>query len=78
LIFIAGREKYAEQVRRDRMVRPVASSRMTNLYLEQLNVWSRTLKYCEYVIDEKDISAFGFVDAGSVYGHIGMNDDTKN
>jgi hypothetical protein len=50
---------------------------MTNLSLEQLDVWSRKLKYCEYVIDEKDISTFGFMDARWGYGRIGMNNDTK-
>jgi hypothetical protein len=77
LIFIAGREKYAEQIRRDSMARPVDSSRMNNLSLEQLDVRNRKLKYCEYVIDEKDISTFGFMDASWGYGRIGMNDDTK-
>jgi hypothetical protein len=77
LIFIAGREKYAEQVRRVSMVRLFASSRMNNLSLEELDVWSRKLKYCEYVIDEKNISTFGFMDAGSGYGCPGMSDDTK-
>jgi hypothetical protein len=77
LIFIAGREKYAGQVRRVPMFRPVASSRMNNLSLEQLDVWSRKIKYCEYVLDEKDISPFGFMDASCGYGRIGMDDDTK-
>jgi hypothetical protein len=77
LIFIAGREKCAEQIRRDSMVRPVRSSRMNNLSLEQLDVWSRKLKYYEYVIDETKISKFDFMNAGSGYGRTGMNDDTK-
>jgi hypothetical protein len=77
LIFIAGREKYAEQVRRVSMVRPVASSGMNNLSLEQLDVWSRKIKYCEYVLDDKDISTFGFIDPSWGYGCIGMDDDTK-
>jgi hypothetical protein len=60
------------------MVRPVASSHLNNLSLEQLGVWSRSSKYCEYVIDVKNTSAFVFMDAGSGYGRIGMNNDTKN
>jgi hypothetical protein len=44
------------------MVRPVASSIMNNLYLEQLDVWSRKAKYYEYVIDENNISRFDFID----------------
>jgi hypothetical protein len=50
---------------------------MNNLSFEQLDVWSRKVKYCEYVIDEKDISKFGFMDASWGYGRMGMNDDTK-
>jgi hypothetical protein len=50
---------------------------MNNLSLEQLDVWSRKAKCYKYVIDEKDISMFGFMDAGSGYGCMGMNDDTK-
>jgi hypothetical protein len=55
----------------------MASSLMNNLSLEQLDVWSRKLKYCEYVIDEKDVSTFGFMDACCGYGRIGMDDDPK-
>jgi hypothetical protein len=50
---------------------------MNNLPLEQLDLWSRKLKYCEYVIDEKNISAFGCMDASWGYERIGMHDDTK-
>jgi hypothetical protein len=50
---------------------------MNNLFLEQLDVWSRKLKYYEYVIDEKNISMFDFMDASWGYGRMGMNDDTK-
>jgi hypothetical protein len=50
LIFIAGREECAEQIRRDSVARPVVSSRMNNMPLEQLDVWSRKLKYYEYVM----------------------------
>jgi hypothetical protein len=77
LIFIERRDKYADQVPRVSMVRPVASSRMNNLSLEQLDVWNRKPKYYQYVIDEENISTFGFTDAGSGYGPIGMNDDRK-
>jgi hypothetical protein len=56
------------------MVLPAASSRMNNLSLKQLDVCGRKPKYCEYVIDEKDISAFGFMDASWGYGRIGMTD----
>jgi hypothetical protein len=59
------------------MVRPVASSRMNNLSLEQLDVWSRKIKYCEYVLDDKDILTFGFIDPSSGDGRISMSDDTK-
>jgi hypothetical protein len=45
--------------------------------LEQFDVWSRKAKYYEYVIDEKNILMFGFMDASWGYGGIGMNDDTK-
>jgi hypothetical protein len=77
LIFIAGREKYAGQVRRVSMFRPVASSCVNNLSLEQLDVWRRKIKYCEYVLDDKDISTFGFIDPSWGYGRMGVNDDTK-
>jgi hypothetical protein len=50
---------------------------MNNMSMEQLAVWSRELKYHEYVIDEKAISKFGLMDSSSGYGRIGMNDDTK-
>jgi hypothetical protein len=51
---------------------------MNNLSLEQLNVWSRKIKYYEYVIDENNISRFDFIDVSWGYGRIGMKDDTKN
>jgi hypothetical protein len=50
---------------------------MNNLSCEQLDVWSRKLKYYEYGVDEKNISTFGFMDASWGYGRIGMDDDTK-
>jgi hypothetical protein len=50
---------------------------MNNLSLEQLDVWSRKVKYYKYVIDENNISKLGFMDAGWGYGRIGMKDDTK-
>jgi hypothetical protein len=59
------------------MVRPVASSHINNLSLEQLDYWSRNLEYCEYVRYEKDISTFGFMNAGSGYGRRGINDGTE-
>jgi hypothetical protein len=55
----------------------VDSCRMNNLSLEQLDIWSTKTKYYEYVIDENNISLFGFMDASWGYGRIGMNDDTK-
>jgi hypothetical protein len=77
LIFIAGREKSAGQVRRVSMFRPVASSCINNLSLEQFDIWSRKIKCCEYVLDDKDISTFGFIDPSWGYGRIGMDDDPK-
>jgi hypothetical protein len=77
LIFITGREKCAEQIRRVSMVRPVGPSRMDNLSLEQSNAWRMKIKYYEYVIDKNNRPVFGFVDASWGYGRIGMNDDTK-
>jgi hypothetical protein len=59
------------------MARLLASSRMNNLSLKQLDVWGRKLKYYEYIIDEKNILTFGFMDAGSGYGRICMNDNPK-
>jgi hypothetical protein len=50
---------------------------MNDLPLEQLDVGSRKLTYCEYVIDETDISKFGFMDAGWGYGRTGMTDERK-
>jgi hypothetical protein len=50
---------------------------MNNLSMEQLGVGRRKIKYCEYVLDDTDISAFGFVDPSWGYGRMGMNDDTK-
>jgi hypothetical protein len=50
---------------------------MNNLSLEQLDVWSRKIKYYEYVLDDQDISTFGFINLSWGYGRIGMDDDTK-
>jgi hypothetical protein len=50
---------------------------MNNLSLEELDIWNRKLKYHKYVIDETDISTFGFMDASWGYGRVGMNDNTK-
>jgi hypothetical protein len=50
---------------------------MNNLSLEQLDVWSRKVKYYEYVIDEHNISWFDFIDVSWGYRRIGMKDDTK-
>jgi hypothetical protein len=70
-------EEYAGQVRCVSIIRPIAFYRMNNLSLEQLDVWSRKAKYYKYVIDDKNISMFGFIDASWGYGHRGMNDDVK-
>jgi hypothetical protein len=50
---------------------------MNNLSLEQWDVWSRKIKYCEYALDDTDISIFGFIDASSGYGPMGMDNDPK-
>jgi hypothetical protein len=50
---------------------------MNNLSLEQLDVWSRKIKYYEYVIDENSLSGFDFIDASWGYGRICMTDDRK-
>jgi hypothetical protein len=50
---------------------------MNNLSLEQLHVGRRKIKDCEYILDDTDISSFGFIDPRWGYGRIGMNDDTK-
>jgi hypothetical protein len=59
------------------MFPPVASSRMNNLPLEQLDVWNRKIKYYEYPIDEKNILTFGFTNAGSGYGRRRISDNTR-
>jgi hypothetical protein len=50
---------------------------MNNMSLEQLGVWSRKVKYYEYVIDENNISQFDFIDVSWGYGRIDTKDDTK-
>jgi hypothetical protein len=63
LIFIADRQKFAEQLQRVSMVRPVGSSRMNNMSLEQLYVRRRKAQCFEYVIDENNGPVFDFMDA---------------
>jgi hypothetical protein len=50
---------------------------MNKLYLEQLDVWSRKVKYYEYVLDENDRAMFGFINPSWGYGRISVNDDIK-